>query len=305
MKILNNISIKTDKNGREEQESRFGTLDLVINTSDINQYAGGWVPPHWHHEMELFILYSGEIEMLIGDSTQIFHEGDVCFINSDIIHSYQALRRKSCRFRCIVFDPGIIGGEPGSIFDSNYINPLIRRGPKYLMVSHTDKDDVIHRDIDNLYEICIEQAPGYEFQVRNILSEIIIQIESEITMQDIYRVHDIQAERLKIMLAWIEENISGPINIRGIADSVHVSPRECQRIFSRYLHRTPIGYVREKRIITAAELLDSTEKTVTEIAFQCGFSSPGYFSRQFREIMGCSPAEYRQSRKNDREQSHS
>jgi len=57
-------------------------------------------------------------------------------------------------------------------------------------------------------------------------------------------------------------------------------------------------YLQEKRLLLAAEKLISTDLPVTDIALSCGFSSPSYFTKQFRELIGKTPSVYREERKN-------
>ncbi|MDO4262103.1 MAG: AraC family transcriptional regulator [Eubacteriales bacterium] len=97
------------------------------------------------------------------------------------------------------------------------------------------------------------------------------------------------------MLKWIEERLSHPLTVDEISGQVNICPRECQRIFSRYLHYTPMQYVQRRCILAAAEMLSSTDDPVTDIALACGFSSPSYFSKQFKALIGSSPTEYRVS----------
>jgi transcriptional regulator GlxA family with amidase domain len=54
-------------------------------------------------------------------------------------------------------------------------------------------------------------------------------------------------------------------------------------------------YVLKTRLAAAAELLSATELSVTEIGVRCGFSSPAYFSRVFKEETGLSPLRYRKT----------
>ena len=44
---------------------------------------------------------------------------------------------------------------------------------------------------------------------------------------------------IKEMMSWVENHLTEPLTLKEIAASVHLSPRECQRIFKAYLHRTP------------------------------------------------------------------
>lgn len=47
------------------------------------------------------------------------------------------------------------------------------------------------------------------------------------------------------------------------------------------------------RVKKAVQLLDSGEYSISEIAYMSGFSSPQYFSRVFKEVMNCTPSEYK------------
>ena len=84
--------------------------------------------------------------------------------------------------------------------------------------------------------------------------------------------------------------------VKGVMELVHagrVSMRECNRIFHRYIRMTPMNYVNFYRVRMAAHRLIQTKDSIEQIAQDCGFSSPSYLARLFREEYGCSPGEYR------------
>ena len=86
-----------------------------------------------------------------------------------------------------------------------------------------------------------------------------------------------QEGHLKEMMAWIDQNLEKSMKISEVAAAAGICPRECQRIFSRYLHCSPMAYLRRRRILLAADLLASTGEPVTDIALRCGFFSPATF----------------------------
>ena len=102
-----------------------------------------------------------------------------------------------------------------------------------------------------------------------------------------------QDERLKKMLTWMHRNLDKTISVSEIANTANICLRECQRIFQQYLHYSPIEYLQRIRIFHAAKLLTDSDAPITEIALNCGFSNPSYFSKQFKTIMGSRPREYR------------
>jgi AraC family L-rhamnose operon transcriptional activator RhaR/AraC family L-rhamnose operon regulatory protein RhaS len=60
--------------------------------------------------------------------------------------------------------------------------------------------------------------------------------------------------------------------------------------------RSPIDHLLHVRIQKATELLAGSDRTITDIAFDCGFTDSNYFTRQFRKTTGHSPSEYRKTR---------
>lgn len=98
---------------------------------------------------------------------------------------------------------------------------------------------------------------------------------------------------IKEMMSWGESHLTEPLTLKEIAASVHLSPREYQRIFKAYLHRTPMEYLQWRRILAAADDLRNTNEEIMSIALNYQFSSPGYFSKRFKGYTGLTPTEYR------------
>lgn len=291
--INTGISVRTDRHGKELREQGPQLFNLMANTGDIHQFITDSIPPHWHRELELFILLEGSVQIGIGDITYTVNEGEGCFINTSILHSFAGNVPSPCIYRSFVFDPSIVGGTPGSVFDTLYVRPLLEDGVPFLRFRQNDDDERFFAPFDRAFTACIYEKPGYEFQVREALSEILLYTREKSRLMPTYKIPAVQELRVKQMLEWIDENIEKNITVKDLAATASICPRECQRIFSRYLHYRPMEYVQRRRILMAAEQLSSTDLPVTEIAFNCGFASPSYFSRQFRAIVGNTPIEYR------------
>jgi AraC-like DNA-binding protein len=84
-----------------------------------------------------------------------------------------------------------------------------------------------------------------------------------------------------------------PLNVPALARIAHVSEAHFTRTFRATFGETPHRYLQRRRVERAMFLLRDTDRSVTDICFQVGFSSPGTFSRTFRDIVGRSPRTYR------------
>ena len=86
-----------------------------------------------------------------------------------------------------------------------------------------------------------------------------------------------------------------PLDIPAIAAVAHVSEAHFIRSFRAVFGETPHRYLQRRRVERSMFLLRETDRSVTEICFDVGFSSLGTFSRTFHEIVGSSPSEYRET----------
>jgi AraC-like DNA-binding protein len=84
-----------------------------------------------------------------------------------------------------------------------------------------------------------------------------------------------------------------PLNVRAVAAVAHISEAHFIRTFRAVFGETPHHYLQRRRVERSMFLLRDTDRSVTDICFDVGFTSRGTFSRTFREIMGESPSAYR------------
>ena len=92
----------------------------------------------------------------------------------------------------------------------------------------------------------------------------------------------------------VDENLQNPdFKIDDLAETMNMSRAVFYRKIKTFTGASPIDLVKEMRLKRALELLDADTYSLTEVAYQSGFSSPQYFSRVFKEQMQCTPNEYK------------
>lgn len=98
------------------------------------------------------------------------------------------------------------------------------------------------------------------------------------------------------VIAFVEQNIgNSDADVNQMAEAAAVSRSVLQRKMKQLLGVTPLDFIREARIKRACQLLRTTDGSVADIAYKCGFSDPKYFSRSFKQSVGMSPSEYKQA----------
>lgn len=93
-------------------------------------------------------------------------------------------------------------------------------------------------------------------------------------------------------IEYIEHNLASDLSLHTLADDAGFSPIHFHNCFKAVTGKTPHDYVEERRIKKAVNLLITTNSTLTEIAYECGFSSQSYFSYAFKRITGLTPRDY-------------
>ena len=99
----------------------------------------------------------------------------------------------------------------------------------------------------------------------------------------------------RAIISWIRRHYAEDVSIERIAEAVRYSPGECSRIFRAVTRSTIFDYLRLWRVMEASRLLRETSLPVSEIAYECGFSSPSHLISSFRKIVGQTPLQYRKS----------
>jgi AraC family transcriptional regulator, glycine betaine-responsive activator len=95
--------------------------------------------------------------------------------------------------------------------------------------------------------------------------------------------------RLSRVIETMEASIEDPVSPAELAEDVGMSTRQLERLFRRYLNRSPKRYYMELRLAKARNLLMQTDLSVINVALACGFASPSHFSKCYRAQYGTTP----------------
>lgn len=98
---------------------------------------------------------------------------------------------------------------------------------------------------------------------------------------------------MRNILQYIAEHCARMPSIPELAKKFALSQKSLERLFLESVQMTPLSYILDQRLKTAAEKLCSGNRTISETAFECGFPDSNYFTKLFRKKYGVSPRLYR------------
>lgn len=100
-------------------------------------------------------------------------------------------------------------------------------------------------------------------------------------------------QQMRQVIAHIDQHYRRKLPLDELAAIAHMSPTAFSKAFTRCNHIGPAQYIKRKRIALAIRLLEETERTVTDIALECGFSNISNFYKAFHSLTGKAPRDYR------------
>ncbi len=293
---LSKCDTRTNQQGRELVDHGTVMFPIACYHDDL---AKDKVPWHWHDELETIVVEKGTAIVAVDGEKYTVKQGDGVFINAGVLHAVWSEDGAVGYLHSVVFHPRLVGSGVDSVFWQRYMGPLVEnRGLKALYFEDGSPWQMeVIQAIETAWQECVSEQPGYEFRVRNALSQLVFLLSnvhpaapnrpSEKALRD--------EKRIKLMLQYIQEHYAEELNTPIIARTALVSESECLRCFRNTIGIPPIQYVKQFRIQKATELLMTSEQKITDIGVQCGFANTSYFIKTFREIRGCTPIEYRKN----------
>ncbi len=102
-----------------------------------------------------------------------------------------------------------------------------------------------------------------------------------------------ETEPVRDLLAWLRDHLTDDLSVAALARHMSLSERHFTRVFRRQVGVTAADHVETVRLETACRLLETTNRTIEQVAKSCGFGTPETMNRAFRRRLGITPGEHR------------
>ncbi len=249
---------------------------------------------HWHSYFEITCVLEGSGCYYVNGRAFEVRPGDLVIFNSAELHGWQLLHREM-KVLAMVFAPELVAGY-GPMSDMEYLDPFIKRGSNFInRIGSEDRYAAeIAASMSEIHSEWQERADGYRLLIKSDVLRIL-------TMLVRHYHNDSRAAiaqpsdrnkalaRLRPAFEYIDEGYCGRLTLKAAADAVFMSPN----YFSHYFHiATGISfsdYVTMRRIRRAQRLLETTSKSIYEVAIECGFPNSSNFYRLYRKYTGERP----------------
>ena len=242
--------------------------------------------PHTHNFEEILIGMEGSIEHFIDFESTMVEAPYVCFITKGKIHRVKPiLKDGKCDVWVIRFASEFVAETIFQLYmvfhnNANIVWPLDRKSGRIPVLT-----EMMHEELSK---------PNPDFSlIRHLLNAVVTLVLSEKYKQDTEPIATNQSETFTNFLNILEENFRRPVGVDFYAEKLFMSSRNLNLICQKILQQSVSEIVETRKMIEAKNLLISTDKTISEIAFELGYNENSYFSNVFKKKSEQTPTEFR------------
>lgn len=273
----------------EDIRSKKGSQSFLAYHLHLPSFPFKW---HYHPEYELTLITKGDGKRLVGDSYENFNDGDLVLIGPGMPHTWVSSNRKrksEVSAVVIQFHPAFIQSfMQHEEFSS--VRKLLHNCSHgyYFAQKHSRK---IAAEIDRLPT---KQGVEKITSLLNILEQLSHQRAASLASEYFTAVKGVENEkRINKVCQYIQRHATDKISLARTASLIHLSTTAFCKFFKRATGKTYSDYLNDIRIGHACHLLSESDKTVAEIAYECGFESLTYFNRVFLKKKKITPTKFR------------
>jgi len=247
---------------------------------------------HFHDAHELYYLEKGHTKYFVGDDIYILEPGDMVFVPGGVFHKTDSENNCNMERTLLSFDDDFAGDEYEKYIDELKKDRFIKIPQKHLL---SIKDILQKIEVESLH-----RGRDFDQMQKLYLRELLVLISRYGVKTDsgnLGEAYTIMQDAAK----FITGNCRLELSLEFLSKKYSMSPSHFSKQFK---HITGVGlseYINVSRISLAEKLLVKTNKTITEIAGECGFNDSNYFASVFKKIKGITPKKYSMIYKTERQ----
>ncbi len=250
---------------------------------------------HFHNCLEIGLCESDSGTMEFANTSMPFHEGDVSFVANDIAHTTYSMPGTASKWSYLFvnveellspyFPLDVISG-------SDTLYEMLQNG--YAILPRAEYPDIYSLVKTIIHEMQAKEN-NFQFSVRGLMLSLIMKLLNVYNANaDIKNADEVRSLLpISPALSFVRSHYMEDFSMETLADMCHMSSTHFRRTFSTIMGFGALEYVNRIRVTRATTLLRTTEKPILEISEEIGFRSVSSFNRQFLEIVGMKPSEYR------------
>lgn len=272
------------------ERRQHGSFDFPFAFYDVDPYHSRYnMQLHWHKEFELLYVVSGSLLLSIDNAHYTLSAGDTAVINGGSLHGGIP---EDCHYQCLVFDLEFFI-KNHCFFAKTFQDVLLQE--KKIFPFFPSSHSFVKYQCQALMEANLQKLPGYQLSSIGFICSLLgyfLQHQYLVDTSSRTLKNKKKIKQFKTVLSFISEHYTEKLTLEQLAASIPMNKNYFCRFFQELTGYSPMEYVNYYRIESACEQLTVTDKSITEVALDCGFSDTSYFIKIFRKYKKITPAAY-------------
>ena len=266
-------------------ESDIKNLSFQLESITKSKYDSDWHSTlHTHPFTELFYVVDGKGEFNIQSQRFPVKPNDFVIINPQVEHTELSSPDEPLEY--------IVLGIRGLSFSN--LTPVSEGGHPFSFFNLRDEQKDILRYLNAMVQEATSQQMSYELVCHNLLEILLIKILRHQHFDLEVGKQSKATKDISFIKHYLETYYHESIQLEDLASMTHLSRFYISHSFKKEIGMSPMEYLIDIRIKESKILLRTTNYSISQVADIVGFTTPTYFSKQFRKSTGISPTDYRE-----------
>lgn len=266
-------------------ESDIKNLSFQLDSITKSKYDSDWHSTlHTHPFTELFYVVDGKGEFIIQQQRFAVKANDFVIINPHVEHTEVSSSEDPLEY--------IVVGIQGLSFSN--LTTQDQGNQPFSFFNLRDEQKDILRYLNVMVQEATNQAMSYELVCHNLLEILLIKILRHQHFELEVDSKNKTSKDIAFIKHYLKTYYRESIQLEDLASMTHLSRFYISHSFKKDVGLSPMEYLMTIRIKESKILLRTTNYSVSQIADIVGFTTPTYFSKQFRKVTGISPSDYRE-----------
>lgn len=253
-------------------------------------------PIHFHPEFELNYISRGKgAKRIVGDHMMEIDDLELVLVGPNLYHGWEDYHHNKSQIHEITIQfPRDLFGE--DMLSKNVLKPIKE------MLHHSQRGISFSKATIKQVEekiLSLSNKRGFDsfIELQTLLYDLSIsrdqKLLTNVTFQRNTDFHN--SDRIEKVYHYIKENFNKKIKLEEAADLLNMSVVSFTRLIKQRTGKSFVDFVNEMRLGYATRLLIESNKSISEICFECGFNNISNFNRIFKKKQGITPSEFRSS----------
>lgn len=296
---------------KKKPKIQFRYYRMPEGTSILALLDQKWLKPpkeehdylHIHNYLEIGYCHEGEGTLTLGEQTYRFKENQFTVIPKSYPHTTNIKPGTESTWSYLYIDVKSLLQElyPGG--NAKRKDYIVSRVNSQAFFRNAKEAPKVASLILEIFDIMRETKEFYLEEAKGITSALLVNISRENNGEKVpVEINAKEAIPISRALDYITLHYMEPLKVEELANWCHISETHFRRVFFSYMNMSPLEYINLVRVQTACDLLKRTDEPITTIAGKCGFTTLSTFNRNFKQITGVSPSQWRKRPENFEQQ---